>query len=120
MHKKNLKNALNYNSDSGLKFIQEENYYKLENESLLYLDLTDEPVYQIFIKLLNGVTVAADVQKTDTIEHLKQILIQKGNNKEDIKRIVFAGKELENERTLSSYNIQQESTLHCVLRLRGC
>ncbi|ETB58343.1 hypothetical protein YYC_03960 [Plasmodium yoelii 17X] len=99
---------------------------------------------QIFVKTLTGKTITLDVEPSDTIENVKakiqdkegippdqQRLIFAGKQLEDAKiqdkegippdqqRLIFAGKQLEDGRTLSDYNIQKESTLHLVLRLRG-
>ena len=75
---------------------------------------------RILLKTLTGKEIPLDVEPNDTIEQVKKKVQDAEGIPPDQQTLIFAGMQLEDEKTLADYHISEEATLHIILGLRGC
>ena len=74
---------------------------------------------QIFVKTVTGKTITVEVEAEDVLEKVKVKIEGREGIPTDEQRLLFAGREVQDGKTLMDYDIQTESTMHLVLRLCG-
>jgi len=73
---------------------------------------------QITIKTLTGKSVYLDVEPSHTIAEVKSKIQESEGIPAEHQRLIFSGKQLDDDKTLSDYGVEHQNTLHLVLRLR--
>ena len=87
--------------------------------TMLSVSMVTAFAMQIFVKTLDGTTIAIEVEPNDSIDHIKSQVYERTGVHPVHQRLSFAGKQIEEGKTLSDYNIQKESTIHLVINKCG-
>lgn len=93
--------------------------YGVTNGATMHLVLRLRGGMQLLVKTLAGKTITVDAEEGDTVDQLKQKLNEKEGIPVDQQRLIFGGKQMESDRTLTDYGVTNGATMHLVLRLRG-
>jgi len=93
--------------------------YQIDNNATLSLVMRLRGGMCIFVKTLNGKTITIEVDAEEEVSKIKWKIKDKEGIPPHEQRLIYAGKQLEDDQKLASYNIQRDSTLHLVIRLPG-
>ena len=119
-------NIINHSSDIKYNIINKNEKLRLD-DMLINLgikngdlfELRKRNAFNIYIKTLTGKTLDLQAEGDDTIEFLKSLVNIVEGIPIDKQRLIYAGKQLEDNRLLNDYTIQKDTTLHLALRIRG-
>ncbi|XP_042514008.1 polyubiquitin-like isoform X2 [Macadamia integrifolia] len=93
--------------------------YNIQKESTVHLVLRLRGGMQILVKTLTGKIIALEVESLGTIGNFKDMVQDMEGIPQDQQILIFCNKVLEDEKTFADYNIQSNSTIHLVLRLKA-
>ncbi|CAM9319374.1 unnamed protein product [Pylaiella littoralis] len=93
--------------------------YDIQKGSTLHLAYPENDAYPIFVKTLTGQTYPLDVHSSDTTDDVKEKIQDTQGIPPDQQRLIFHGEQMEDDRTLFDNEVEEKSTCHLVLRLRG-
>ena len=93
--------------------------YKVQGGSVLHLVLALRGGMLIKVKTLTGKEIEVDIEPTDKVTRIKERVEEKEGIPPPQQRLIFSGKQMNDEKTATDYKVQGGSVLHLVLALRG-